>query len=204
MYRHNYIQELPPALGGHSAHDFFPSKSWEHFSYSLLLRGSKLLRNSCYFPPREEAVIAYYFLLEMETWLGSYVRENVFPSCSLCIFHWKASSVLDWPFLTLKCFWWKKILLSKNFTRVLSKFSTYFFWLCFGGHLLQSKCGAAAGQQREVVLKRGRKAWTASPAQPPPVTTQWLAFRPAAALHWKEIKIITKLICSVMCGWAPV
>lgn len=95
MYRHNYIQELPPALGGHSAHDFFPSKSWEHFSYSLLLRGSKLLRNSCYFPPREEAVIAYYFLLEMETWLGSYVRENVFPSCSL---------FMHFPLESLQCF----------------------------------------------------------------------------------------------------
>lgn len=59
-------------------HIFLPSKSknWEHFSYSPLFRESLLLRNSCYFSLREEAVTGYYFLLVMETLLGGSVRRK--------------------------------------------------------------------------------------------------------------------------------
>ena len=66
------------ALVRYLPHVFFPpkNKTWEYFSYSLLFRGCLLLRNSCYFPPREEAVTTYYFLLVMETWLGSSVRRK--------------------------------------------------------------------------------------------------------------------------------
>lgn len=68
-----------PTLVRHLPHVFFTSKSnsGEHFSYFLLFWGSLLLRNSCYFPPREAAFTGYYSLLVMETWWGSSVRKCI-------------------------------------------------------------------------------------------------------------------------------
>lgn len=59
-------------------HVFLPSKSesCEHFSYSTFFRESLLLRHTCYFSVREEAVAGYYFLLVMETRLASSVRRK--------------------------------------------------------------------------------------------------------------------------------
>lgn len=84
-------------------------KACEHFSYSILFREPLLLRNSCYFSLREGAVSAYYFLLVMETWLGSSIRIKRISQLFfiyLCIFHREASSAWDWYFQTLKCSSW--------------------------------------------------------------------------------------------------